>query len=356
MCLVFVASVVAVVLAYDRIGRIDCDGIRTGGDTVRVSQSASLLPASVPETAPLLALSREYDARGVVKFLDEAPSYNLSSVLDKFGLGFYVLENNAVNWNQLEQLDIFSNPEFNGEKLIAPGTAGSYYFTIKNNALFEITAKLVIADINEWDIPMKFRLRTNYEYIYGGSDTWLTSEEFATKVMKVSLPAKTEQNYIIDWQWVFYEDHQRDLDDTYLGNAAYYHYAERVYEYDFNGDGVIGAIDSEDGEFTPGSEPEVKYTLLLSIYAEQTIEHVDFDYTVEDNPMDIVHTTHEFPTREPTSGDQTTQAPPVNPPDDVTTGEDISRILIVVLVFSALVMLGAAFIKLPGKDEDNAGA
>lgn len=356
MCLVFVSSVVAVVLAYDRIGRIDCDGIRTGGDTVSMSQSASLLPASVPETSPLLALSRKYDEHGVVRFLDEAPSYDLSSVLDKFGLGFYVLENNAVNWHQLEQLDIFSNPEFNGEKLIAPGTAGSYYFTLKNNSAFEITAKLTIADINEWDIPMKFRLRTNYEYVYGGSNTWLTSEEFASKVMKVNLPAKTEQKYIIDWQWVFYEDHQRDVDDTYLGNAAYYHYAEQVYQYDFNGDGIIGFINSEDGEFTPGTEPEVTYSLLLSIYAEQTIEDVDSGHTGDNHHTDVDHTDPQFPTHDRATATDSDSGKPVNPPDDVITGEDISRVLIAVLVFSTLVMLGAVFIRRPGKDEENASA
>ncbi len=137
---------------------------------------------------------------------------------------FDVIENNTgLSWTQIELADIFSNPEFGGEKLIAPGTTGSYYFTIKNNANFGMHCDLRFEDINvpESKVPMLYRFRSEDEYIMGTETTWLTLEEIVDITIPLNISKAKE--YILDWKWIFEDPEnleERDRADTALGNEA----------------------------------------------------------------------------------------------------------------------------------------
>ena len=216
-------------------------GIRTGFDTFKVTPSKGV---NVTYNNHIDKITEEdlaaddclakisYTASQMNKKVNFAlPSVDDQTITPMFGpdtnknagVGIDAIEN-GLSWTQLELLDIFSNPEFGGEKIIAPGTTGSYYFTVKNTADFAMKCALRFEDINDPEsrVPMLYRLRSEDGYLLGDDTTWLTLEEIIN--FDIPLNIDKSKDFILDWKWI-YEDltdiETRDELDTMLGNKAY---------------------------------------------------------------------------------------------------------------------------------------
>ena len=62
---------------------------------------------------------------------------------DKAADGLSVTEN-GVSWTQMDYLNIFNNPAYNGEKIVVPGQSGQYVFTVENHTAYILEYVLVL--------------------------------------------------------------------------------------------------------------------------------------------------------------------------------------------------------------------
>lgn len=117
-------------------------------------------------------------------------------------------------------LDIFKNGRFDGEKLVAPYSEGSYTFAVLNTSASQpLPYTLKLAADNPEEIPLVFSLQKNGEYLYGGADEnsmiSLTEINFAD----LQLGGNQTDLYTLHWRWKTYSDEE----DTALGELANEH-------------------------------------------------------------------------------------------------------------------------------------
>ncbi len=236
-------TVFAFSCTFGAIGISSHYGLRTGGDTFKLDPAKGI---NVTYNNPIqnikdyddyksegTALEGEYiESKGIEEADFFIPTANVEELTEPTKIlsllgesdGLDVIERNTgLSWTQVELADIFSNPEFGGEKLIAPGTTGSYYFTVKNNSNFGMHCDLHFEDINvpESKVPMLYRFRSEDEYIMGNETEWLTLEEIVDITIPLNISRAKE--YILDWKWIFEDPEnleERDKADTALGNEA----------------------------------------------------------------------------------------------------------------------------------------
>lgn len=234
--IVLLIVVFAFSCTFGAIGVSSFYGLRTGGDTFKIDPSKGINITYnnridvITEESSGMSLQGEYLAsKGIEETNFLIPTANTQSTPALVPLlgeeeGLDVIEKNTgLSWTQIEQADIFSNPEFGGEKIIAPGTTGSYYFTIKNNANFGMHCDIHFEDINEVEskVPMLYRFRCEDEYIMGNETSWLTLEEIIN--IDIPLNISRAKELVLDWKWIFEDPEnleERDIADTALGNEA----------------------------------------------------------------------------------------------------------------------------------------
>lgn len=103
-------------------------------------------------------------------------------------------------WSRLTCLNIFSNPDYGGGKLVAPMDGGTYEFTVQNNARFPFTYRMDITDENVDGIPMQFRLRDETgKYLVGDADEW--SDIVALSDIQGNLEQQASTRYTLEWRW-----------------------------------------------------------------------------------------------------------------------------------------------------------
>jgi len=116
-----------------------------------------------------------------------------------------------INITKDTQLNIFNNEKFNGQKIIAPRSTGTYQFCIENEANNDIAYDIKFADEMKHFVNMKYRLKMDNVYIKGNSDTYINIEDLSVEnivVLKDSINIFT-----LEWYW---EDD--DEKDTYIGS------------------------------------------------------------------------------------------------------------------------------------------
>lgn len=115
--------------------------------------------------------------------------------------------------------DTVASPTTDGEKLIAPGTSGSYSFTIYNNYEHSIDYTVIGKDQNIDELPLDFKLRVaNGPWITQGSDRWnLWSSTFPLSYTR-KLESGMSETIHLQWRWPF--ERNRDPDDTDYGEIA----------------------------------------------------------------------------------------------------------------------------------------
>lgn len=99
-----------------------------------------------------------------------------------------------------KQLRIFSNPAYEYESIIAPGSENSYAFVIRNNNNFDIVVDISFKEENEKNINMQYKVRNNGNYLIGTRNNYeLINNKTITQI---KLLAKSQKNYILDWKWI----------------------------------------------------------------------------------------------------------------------------------------------------------
>ena len=109
-----------------------------------------------------------------------------------------VFDDNKV-WDNKE-LRIFSNPAYEFESKIAPGSQNSYTFIIRNNNSFDVVVDIDFIEENEKNINMNYKLRSKGKYLFGNVTDYAKFNNF--RLEKVTIPAKSQIPYILDWKWV----------------------------------------------------------------------------------------------------------------------------------------------------------
>ncbi len=109
------------------------------------------------------------------------------------------------------QLNIFKNPIFDGEKIIAPRSSGEYRFCVENLVDGNLTYGIEFLDEMTNPINMKYKLKIDNIYIRGNEDEYVSIEEL--KVDDIVVLEDSNNIYTLEWKWV-----DNDIADTYVGS------------------------------------------------------------------------------------------------------------------------------------------
>lgn len=120
--------------------------------------------------------------------------------------------------NSEGQVTVNSN---DGHKLLAPGTANTYAFTLENTGShaveYEMSMEAYFSD-GEKIIPVKARVYDAYGVFYAGSaETFVDVLELNGVSDSGTLNSGYLMPYTLEWEWPFEGD---DVYDTWLGNQA----------------------------------------------------------------------------------------------------------------------------------------
>ncbi|MFW5780076.1 MAG: hypothetical protein ACOCWI_01310 [Bacillota bacterium] len=119
--------------------------------------------------------------------------------------------NNDLQWSDRQELNILENTY--GEKVLYPGANGKYGFVVDNKTSNAMVYNILISDINEHNIPIRYRLKANNIYVASSKDSWQTIDNI--NLDGIYLSRFSSVVYEIEWFW------PDDLDDEYdtsLGN------------------------------------------------------------------------------------------------------------------------------------------
>ena len=109
------------------------------------------------------------------------------------------------------QLNIFNNEDFDGEKMIAPGSNGTYKFCVQNLVDRNITYDIKFTDAMTNPVNMKYRLKIDNVYIKGSEDKYVDIEELS--IEDIIVLDDSNNIYTLEWMW----EHD-DKADTYVGS------------------------------------------------------------------------------------------------------------------------------------------
>lgn len=111
----------------------------------------------------------------------------------------------------------------NGEKILAPGTEGSYTFSIRNKGKYEADCRIWIeTERNERfpNPPFQVRLSRAKGWVLGSRTVWKRIEDLDTCSVTERVPAGDSLDYTLYWRWPFEPDTGEKEIDTQMGNLA----------------------------------------------------------------------------------------------------------------------------------------
>ena len=109
------------------------------------------------------------------------------------------------------QLDIFNNSKFNGEKIIAPQSQGTYQFCVKNESNQDIIYNIRFADEMQNFVNMKYRLKIDNIYVRGDKNNYVKISDL--DIENITVLEDSINIYTLEWYWD--DDDERD---TYVGS------------------------------------------------------------------------------------------------------------------------------------------
>lgn len=121
-----------------------------------------------------------------------------------------ITDENDITWKN-NNLQIFRNEKFNGEKKIAPNSKGTYKFYVKNKARDNIIYNIKLLDEMSHFVNMKYKLKLNDVYICGNKAEYVGIDEL--NIDNIVLTKDSTTLYTLEWCW---ED--SDELDTYIGS------------------------------------------------------------------------------------------------------------------------------------------
>ncbi len=118
-----------------------------------------------------------------------------------------------LTWRAINKLNVFKNPVYKMEEIIAPGSSNSYSFVIKNNSDCDLTYSLTFLEKNEFEINMKYRLKKNDAYII---EDWVSGDELVSD--EEVLKRGKDDKYVLEWKWF---DHSNDTSIGAIEDSTY---------------------------------------------------------------------------------------------------------------------------------------
>lgn len=115
-------------------------------------------------------------------------------------------------WTELKELNVFANAKFDGKSIIAPGSKGSYTFTVQNISDFPMEYEIGFDEENLNGVPLEFRLKDGDGYL---NENWTPATELAD--IREELANNSKTGYTLEWQWNYDGD---DELDTAIGNNS----------------------------------------------------------------------------------------------------------------------------------------
>lgn len=109
------------------------------------------------------------------------------------------------------QLNIFNNEKFNGEKIIDPGSKGEVQICIRNKSNYDVSYDFNFTDEMQYHVNMKYKLKLDNVYIKGNKEEYKKLEDI--KLKEVIVPKDSANIYTLEWYW---EDD--DKNDTIVGS------------------------------------------------------------------------------------------------------------------------------------------
>ena len=109
----------------------------------------------------------------------------------------------------------------NSDKIVAPGTEGSYTFSVKNTGKKAADCKMWMEtqmNLTFSDLPFQIRLAGSDGWLIGTETEWKNASELDTVSVTEYIPAGKSMDYTLYWQWPFEED--IDGLDTKAGNIT----------------------------------------------------------------------------------------------------------------------------------------
>ena len=107
-----------------------------------------------------------------------------------------------------------------GSKVIAPGTEGSYTFSLKNTsdtpADYKIWVEASLSS-NMTGVPLETKMSSESGWLLGGKDTWEQAAALNGVSTSETIDAGRTAEYTIYWQWPF--EQGNDATDTGYANA-----------------------------------------------------------------------------------------------------------------------------------------
>lgn len=106
------------------------------------------------------------------------------------------------------------------DKVVAPGTGGSYTFSLKNASKLDSNYQIWLeADmsVSSSQIPIQFRIFGADGWLTGNDGSWLTAKELNQAVERKNLYAGKSTEYTLYWRWAF--ERGEDEEDTSYGNV-----------------------------------------------------------------------------------------------------------------------------------------
>ena len=106
-----------------------------------------------------------------------------------------VLDNNKT-WQEETDINIFSDSTYVVKGKIAPESAGTYQFVIKNSTSYNVEYDVKFEETNNYHVNMKYRLKKNNDYLI--SD-WVSYSELSQE--KIKLNSNSTDTYYLEWKW-----------------------------------------------------------------------------------------------------------------------------------------------------------
>lgn len=167
-------------------------------------------------------------------------------------------------WTVGTSVDLFKTAYANGQgevtaksadggKIIAPGTANAYEFSLKNTGGISLDYALRLDSaftLADRELPVRVRLRSGERWLLGGADAWARPDSLTGVEETGTLPVNQYVTYTFEWEWPYESGAGdallADLNDTLLGDAA----ARQDVEFRLN----IEVL----SEITPGAQPSAR--------------------------------------------------------------------------------------------------
>ena len=135
---------------------------------------------------------------------NEDPGNTSISVYDK--------DHSKITWNGATDLEIFTNPVYEFDSVVAPESENTYQFVVKNDTKYDLKYSISFEETNPYNINMKYKLKKNKKYVV---DHNVSYKEL--KLLSQKLDVNKSDTYYLEWKWIS-TDH-----DNYAGeNSAKY--------------------------------------------------------------------------------------------------------------------------------------